>query len=86
MADVEIYTQPWCGYCARALRLFKDKGIEVREIDAPPGSAARAESISRSGGRTSAPQILIDGVHIGGCDDLLALDRARKLDALLQTA
>ena len=86
MAEIEIYTQPWCGYCARALRLFEQKGVPVHEIEAPPGSAARAESISRSGGRTSAPQIFIDGAHIGGCDDLLALDRSGKLDALLQMA
>jgi glutaredoxin 3 len=83
MPDVEIYTQPWCPYCARALRLLADKGVVAREIDAPHGTAARAESIRRSGGRTSVPQIFIDGRHVGGCDDLLALDRSGRLDPLL---
>ena len=83
MAKVEIYTQPFCAYCARALGLLNRKGVEFTEIDAPGGSAARAEAVSRSGGRTSAPQIFIGGKHIGGSDDLLALERAGKLDALL---
>jgi len=82
MAEIEIYTQPWCGFCARAVALLTRKGVAFREIDAPPGSPAREEAIRRSG-RTSAPQIFIDGTLIGGCDDLLALDRAGRLDALL---
>jgi glutaredoxin 3 len=80
---VEIYTQPWCPYCARAKNLFDSKGVAYREIDAPQGSPARAESIERAGGRTSVPQIFIDGRHIGGSDDLAALDRAGALDPLL---
>lgn len=83
MPTVEIYTQPWCPYCARAVGLFTKKGVAFREIDAPHGTAAREEAIRRSGGRTSVPQIFIDGAGIGGCDDLLALDRAGKLDPLL---
>jgi glutaredoxin 3 len=82
MPKIEIYTQPFCPYCARALSLFKEKGVEFQEIEAPGGSSARAESIQRSG-RTSVPQIFVDGQLIGGCDDLMALNRAGRLDALL---
>jgi glutaredoxin 3 len=83
MPNVEIYTQPWCPYCERAMHVLTTKGIEYHEINAPHGSPARQESRDRSGGRTSVPQIFVDGQHIGGCDDLLALDRAGKLDPLL---
>jgi glutaredoxin 3 len=86
MPDIEIYTQDWCPYCVRAVQLLKSKGVAFREIDAPQGSAARAEARERSGGRTSAPQIFIDGRHIGGCDDLVALDRSGKLNPLLGLA
>ncbi len=86
MATVEIYTQPWCPFCVRAKQLFDTRGIAYTEIEAPGGSAARAESTRRAGGRSSVPQIFIDGAHIGGCDDLLALDRAGKLDPLLRAA
>ena len=82
MPNIEVYTQPWCPYCARALALFQKKGIPVTEIDAPHGTQARADATSRSG-QTTMPQIFIDGRSIGGCDDLLALDRAGKLDPLL---
>ena len=85
MAKIEVYTQPWCPYCARALHLLQSKGAEVQEIDAPHGSAEREDSIRRSG-RTTVPQIFIDGRHIGGCDDLLALDRSGGLDPLLHPA
>jgi glutaredoxin 3 len=84
MPDVEVYTQPWCPFCARALALFGKKGVAVREIDAPHGSAARQEAVRRSGGRTTVPQIFIGGQHIGGCDDLMALESTGKLDALLR--
>jgi len=83
MPQVEIYTQPWCPYCARAIQLFERKGVAFREIEAPGGTPERADSTRRSGGRTSVPQIFIDGRHIGGSDDLLAMDRAGKLDPLL---
>ncbi len=83
MPNIEIYTQPFCPYCSRALGLLRKKGAEFKEIDAPSGTPARADSIQRSGGRTSVPQIFIDGQAIGGSDDLMALDRAGKLDTLL---
>ena len=83
MAKVEIYTQDFCGYCARALALLTKKGVSFEEKYAPHGSANRAESIERSGGRTTVPQVFIDGEHIGGSDELIALDRKGELDALL---
>ncbi|MBR0652995.1 glutaredoxin 3 [Roseomonas terrae] len=83
MAKIEIYTQDFCGYCARAKALLDRKGATYDEIHAPNGSAARTEATQRSGGRTTVPQIFIDGQAIGGSDDLMALDRAGKLDALL---
>lgn len=86
MPEIEIYTQPWCGFCVRAVRVLQSKGIAFREIDAPPGSPERAEATRRSGGRTTAPQIFIDGKPIGGCDELLALDHAGTLDAMLKAA
>jgi glutaredoxin 3 len=84
MVQVEIYTQDWCGYCARAKQLFDRKGVAYTEIDAPRGSAARDEAHTRSGGRTTVPQIFIGGNHIGGCDELMALEQAGTLDTLLQ--
>lgn len=86
MAEIEIYTQDWCPYCVRAKQVLDRKGVAYREIDAPGGSPAREEARQRAGGRTSVPQIFIDGQHIGGCDDLMALDRAGKLDPLLAGA
>ncbi|MEI7713024.1 MAG: glutaredoxin 3 [Rhodospirillales bacterium] len=83
MPNIQIYTQPWCPYCERAVHLLTTKGAAFQEIDAPHGSAARKEATQRSGGRTTMPQIFIGDRHIGGCDDLVALDRAGKLDPLL---
>ena len=84
MPDVEIYTQPWCSYCTRALRLFEKKGVAVREINAPNGTQERQDSIRRAGGRSSVPQIFINGQHVGGSDDLMALEIAGKLDPMLE--
>lgn len=86
MTEIEIYTQPWCPYCERAMHILATKGVKFQEIDAPNGSAARKEARERSGGRTSVPQIFIDGTHIGGCDDMVALDRAGKLNGMLGLA
>ena len=83
MKTVEIYTQPFCPFCARAIRLLTEKGVAFKEIEAPGGSAARAEAGKRSGGRSSVPQIFIGGTHVGGSDDLAALDRSGKLAAML---
>jgi glutaredoxin 3 len=86
MTQVEIYTQPGCPYCTRAKRLLEKKSVAFREINAPQGTEARTESIRRAGGRTSVPQIFIAGQHVGGCDDLVALDVAGELDRLLNPA
>jgi len=86
MPRIEIYTQDWCGFCTRAKQVFDGRGVAYTEIDAPRGSPERAEAARRSGGRGTVPQIFIDGAHIGGCDELLALERAGKLDPLLQAA
>jgi glutaredoxin 3 len=86
MPEIEIYTQDWCPFCARAKQVFDTRGVAYREIPAERGTAARAEAARRSGGRTSVPQVFIDGRHVGGCDDLLALERAGKLDPLLKAA
>lgn len=83
MPKVEIYTTLWCPYCARAKALLDRKGVAYEEKDAPHGSEHRREAIERSGGRTTVPQIFINGRSIGGSDELAALERAGKLDALL---
>lgn len=83
MAQVEIYTQVFCPYCDRARALLETKGVPFTEHDAPNGSENRRSAVERSGGRTTVPQIFIGGQHIGGSDDLMALERAGKLDALL---
>jgi glutaredoxin 3 len=83
MAEIEIFTQPYCPYCARAVALLTQKGVAFREINAPHGTAERSQAIARSGGRTTVPQIFINGASIGGCDDLVALERAGRLDPLL---
>ena len=85
MANVEVFTQPWCPYCSRVVSLLQGKGVAFQEIDAPHGSAARADAMQRSG-RTTMPQVFIDGRPIGGCDDVLALDRTGKLDPMLSPA
>ncbi|MBB3881377.1 glutaredoxin 3 [Acetobacter oeni] len=86
MARVEIYTQPGCPYCIRAVALLEKKGVAFHEINAPHGTPERVESRERSGGRTTVPQIFIDGQAIGGCDDLFALDRRGGLDPLLHVS
>ena len=84
MARIEIYTKFLCPYCTRARALLKSKGVEdVEEYDITMGGPRRAEMLERSNGRTTVPQIFIDGRHIGGSDDLAALDRAGGLDPLL---
>ncbi len=83
MPDIEIYSTALCPYCYRAKGLLKAKGLAFREIDVTFGGAKRKEMVERAGGRTTVPQIFIDGRHIGGCDDLHALERSGELDKLL---
>jgi glutaredoxin 3 len=82
MAKVTIYTRPFCGYCARALSVLKAKGADFTEVDAGMDARLRQEMVDRSG-RTTFPQIFVGDKHIGGCDDMMALDDAGKLDPML---
>jgi len=83
MKAVTIYTRPLCPYCVRALSLLKKKGAPVNEISAAFDVKLRAEMIERANGRSTYPQIFIGEIHVGGSDDLHALESAGKLDALL---
>ncbi len=83
MAKVTIYTRPMCGYCARALRLLKDKGVDFQEIEAGFDQKLRQEMIQRANGGSTFPQIFVGDIHIGGCDDMMALERSGKLDPML---
>ena len=83
MAEVIIYTKPGCPYCSSALALLNKKGTEFTEIVASNDPAKKAEMVEKSGGKATFPQIFIDGKHIGGCDDIQALERKGGLDALL---
>lgn len=84
MAKVEIYTKAFCPYCSRAMRLLASKGVEPEEYDITMGGPKRAEMLARSNGRTTVPQVFVDGQHIGGSDDLAALDARGGLDPLLR--
>lgn len=86
MTQVTIYTRPYCPYCIRALELLEEKGADFTEIEAGFDAEKKREMIQRSGGRTTFPQIFIGEEHVGGCDDLVALEREGRLDALLQAA
>ena len=83
MPLVEIYTKSFCPYCWRAKALLDEKGVAYEEIAIDFGAAERAIMIERAKGRSTVPQIFIGDVHVGGCDDLVALERAGKLDALI---
>lgn len=83
MPPITLYTKPLCPYCARAMNLLKSKGAPFTEIEAAWDPAKKAEMLSRSNGKTTYPQIFIGDRHVGGCDDLLALDGAGELDKLL---
>lgn len=84
MPAIRIYTAMLCPYCASAKQLLKNKGAEFEEIDLTMKPRQRAELAERAGGRTSVPQIWIGETHVGGCDDLYALDAAGKLDPMLR--
>jgi glutaredoxin 3 len=86
MAAITIYLKPVCPYCDRAKLLLKQKNVSWTEFDIAADPAKRTEMLEKSGGRTTVPQIFIGGTHVGGCDDLYALDREGKLDALLSKA
>ena len=83
MAVVEIYTKAFCGYCWRARGILESKGVAFEEHVIDGGGPKRQEMIQRANGRTTVPQIFIDGRHIGGCTDLVALERDGKLADLL---
>jgi glutaredoxin 3 len=83
MADVTIYTKPYCPYCIRAVSLLEKKGVEFTEIEASTDPEKRQEMIQRANGGATFPQIFIGEQHIGGCDDMMALEYDGKLDALL---
>ncbi len=83
MAKIEIYTKFFCPYCTRAKALLSSKGVQFEEYDITMGGPKRTEMLERANGRTTVPQVFIDGRHIGGSDDLAALDEAGGLDPLL---
>lgn len=83
MAKIEIYTKAFCGFCARAKALLDGKGVEYEEFDVTMGGPKHAEMLERAPGRTTVPQIFIDGRHIGGSDELAALERRGELESLL---
>jgi glutaredoxin 3 len=83
MAQITIYTKPYCPYCIRAVSLFEKKGVEFTEVEAAFDPEKRKEMVQRAGGRSTFPQIFVGDRHIGGCDDMMALEYDGKLDALL---
>ena len=86
MSNIVIYSSNLCPFCYRAKALLKGKGIGYREVMVDMNPKARAEMRNKSGGRSSVPQIFVGSEHVGGCDDLYALERAGGLDLLLQGA
>ncbi len=84
MQPVEIYTTPFCGYCRMAKHLLGRKGIDFTEIDVSADPSLRAAMVARAGGRRTVPQVFVGDTHVGGCDDLYALERAGRLDALME--
>ena len=83
MTKVTIYTRAFCPYCSHALNLLSQKQVDLTEIDAGMNPSLKAEMVEKSGGARTFPQIFVGEVHIGGCDDLVALDRSGKLDPLI---
>ncbi len=86
MPAITMYTKDYCPYCVKAKTLFKRKGVEssITEIDITHDEKLQQEMLAKSGGKRTVPQIFIGDTHVGGCDDLYALDAAGKLDALLK--
>lgn len=85
MKAIDIYTKAYCPFCIQALALLKQKGVEFREIKIDQLPEQRAPMIARANGRTTVPQIFIGDYHVGGCDDLFALERANELDTLINS-
>lgn len=85
MQKVEIYTSPLCGYCHAAKRLLREKGVDFSEVDVLAEPDRKTEMTKRANGGRTVPQIFVGDTHVGGCDDLYALERAGKLDHLLAT-
>ena len=83
MSRIEIYTKTFCNYCWRAKSLLETKGVAFREISVDFGGAEKERMVKRARGRTTVPQIFIDETHVGGCDDLFALEREGKLDRMI---
>ncbi|MBI1182479.1 MAG: glutaredoxin 3 [Alphaproteobacteria bacterium] len=83
MAEVVIYTSAFCGYCARAKRLLREKGVDYQEIGVDMNPDLRAEMQQKARGAYTVPQIFINGTHVGGCDELHALDARGELDGML---
>ena len=83
MRDVVIYTKSWCGYCTRAKELLARKGVPFTEVEISNDDVLRDEMVARAGGRRTVPQIFVGDTHVGGCDDLYALEAEGRLDALL---
>ena len=83
MSRIEVYSSLWCPFCSRAKALLDRKGVEYREIDVDRDPNLRQQMMQRAGGRRTVPQIFVDGRHVGGSDDLAALERTGELDALL---
>ena len=83
MSRIEIYTTKYCPYCVAAKSLLSRKGVEFTEIDVSGDAKGRSRMVARAKGRTTVPQIFIGSTHVGGCDDLYALDQSGRLDALL---
>lgn len=83
MPDITIYTKGWCPYCAAAKKLLEEKGAAFTEIDIEAKPEKRAEMIQKAGGRSTVPQIFIGGRHVGGCDELYAMDDRGELERLL---
>lgn len=83
MTDVTIYTTQICPYCYRAKQLLQSKGVAYTEIDVSMDAGLRRQMVEKAGGRRTVPQIFIGATHVGGCDDLYALDQAGRLDTLL---
>ena len=84
MSAVTIYTRAFCPYCSRAVSLLKSKGADFNEIDAGMDPDKKAEMVQRANGARTFPQIFIGDRHVGGCDEMMALERAGKLDPMLE--